>query len=188
MLRPTVVRLAALLAIVVSIGLAGCGGNNPAGGGDGAAAAVDSSGGESGSRDTDAAAEDEVEIEIEIVGACALTTDEMSGILLADVTESSAEGEWGEESTCTYAIAGLPEAVVLSSATSVDLTAERAFDRTVDVLGLGDDAVWVPANSTLTVVDKTLKKLLRIHIGMSGSDTERLTLARKIAALCLPKL
>ncbi len=121
-------------------------------------------------------------------GPCALTDAEVSGVIKQEVTETFTEGNWGIASTCTYATAAAPAAIRLSSAMSSDLSSDRMFDGVQEVPALGDEAVWVPVLSNLTVIDRSKNKLLRIGVGVPGTKPERLEIAKAIARLALPKL
>ncbi|WP_457654334.1 hypothetical protein [Rhodocaloribacter sp.] len=121
-------------------------------------------------------------------GPCALTDEEVSGVIHESITQTSAQGNWGIASTRTYTTASSPVAVEVSSAMSADLSTDRMYEGAREVPGLGDEAVWVPGTSRLTVVDKSKNKLLRIGVDLPLSKDERLEVARAIAGLALAKL
>ncbi|MEM1417873.1 MAG: hypothetical protein AAGH15_23450 [Myxococcota bacterium] len=118
---------------------------------------------------------------------CQLSNEVMEGVLMTPITDTFAEGNWGIASTCTYATAADPTAVLLSSAMSTDLSADRMFPGAEDVAGLGDDAVWVPTPGTLTVVDAAAGRLVRVTMNLTDEASER-ALAEQIATLALPLL
>ncbi len=120
--------------------------------------------------------------------ACALSKEEVSDIIDQDVTETFKQGNWGIASTCTYSTKTSPAAVMISSVASTDLSTDRMYEGYKELEKLGDEAVWVPAVSTLTVADKEKKKLLRIKIDLPNTKEEKLTIAIKIAELALKKL
>ncbi len=121
-------------------------------------------------------------------GPCALTKEQVSQVIGDSVTETFAQGNWGIASTCTYSTATAPTAIEVSSVASADLSSDRMFEGAQEVPNLGDEAVWVPGTSRLTVVDKSKNKLLRIGVGLPVSQDERLELAKAIAELALGRL
>ncbi len=122
------------------------------------------------------------------VGPCALTKEEISDIINEEVTETLSSGNWGIASTCTYSTASAPVAVDMSSAATSDLSTDRMTEGAEDVPDLGDEAVWIPATSRLTVVDKKKNKLLRIGIGLKVSNEQKRNIAIAIAKLALSRL
>jgi hypothetical protein len=121
-------------------------------------------------------------------GPCALTQAEVSAVINESITETSSHGNWGVASTCTYATSTAPAALEISSAKSTDVSIDRAIKGAQDVPNLGDEAVWIPVTSVLTVTDKNKGKLLRIGVKLPVSKDKRLEMAIAIAKLALPKL
>jgi len=119
---------------------------------------------------------------------CALTDEEVSGIINEGIAETFSQGNWGVASTCTYASETTPVAIELSSAGSGDISTDRSFEGAQEIADLGDEAVWLPFNSGLTVADKSKNKLLRVRVGLPISEDERLEVAKEIARLALTKL
>ena len=119
---------------------------------------------------------------------CALTHEEVEGILGEPVTETFSDGNWGIASNCTYATASAGVAVDLASAASTDLSSDRAIEGSTDVDDLGDDAVWNAVTSRLAVADEASGSLLRIGVGVGEPGEGRLTVARAVAELALTRL
>lgn len=147
----------------------------------------------SADRDTKAIKPDTVKSVAEMentadTGPCALTNAEVSSVINESVTETFPQGNWGIASTCTYATSTAPAAIEVSSVRSIDLSSDRAIEGAQEVPNLGDEAVWIPATSRLTVVDKSKNKLLRIGVELPVSKDQRLEIAKAIAKLALPKL
>lgn len=95
-----------------------------------------------------------------------LSKEEVSGIIGQDIIETFKQGNWGIASACTYSTKRSPAAVMISSVPSTDLSIDRMYEGYLKLEKLGDEAVWVPGISTLSVVNREKKKLLRIKIDL----------------------
>lgn len=121
-------------------------------------------------------------------GPCALSKEQVTAMIGAEVTEVSSQGNWGIASTCTYSTADSPIAIEISSAASADLSGDRQYPGHEDISGVGDDAVWVPATRRLTAIKKSKGKLVRIGVAATFPEEQRLEIAKKIAELALGTL
>lgn len=121
-------------------------------------------------------------------GPCALTNEEVGGVIGQTISEAFPQGNWGIASTCTYATASVPVAIEVSSVYSSDLSSDRLYDGIEEVSGVGDEAVWHPITNRLAVLSKSKGKLLRIAVGLQLEKPARLEIAKKIARLALEKL
>ncbi len=122
------------------------------------------------------------------IGPCALTNEEVSGVIGQTISETFPQGNWGVASTCTYATASAPVAIEISSVYSTDLSSDRLHEGIQEISDVGDEAVWFPVTNRLSVVSKSKGKLLRIAVGLQLDKPARLEIAKKIARLALAKL
>ena len=127
-------------------------------------------------------------LNIKAQDACVLSSEMVSDVIEEEVVEVSSQGNWGIASNCTYSTVEAPTAIEIASAASSDLSLERYYEDYKDIDELGDESVWVPSMSRLTVVDKTKNKLVRVGVGLNLSVDQKLSIAVEIAKLALLKL
>ena len=168
-------RAATVLGLTVALAACGDDSGDGASGTMGDADTPDTGGGDTGGGGTDPSE------------PCQLSNEAMGDVLMTEITGTTPQGNWGIASTCTYATATDPTAVLLSSAMSTDLSTERMFPGAEDVEGLGDDAVWVPTPGALTAVDNASGRLVRVTMNLTDMASERMR-AEAIVRLALPLL